>query len=86
MIEEFYYFACNFCDVKSKTIADFKSHVNSVHFPGNGSVPENVSREPDVIVKPRKKENINNDENNRKPGEQIKTKFFHISLRKELTK
>lgn len=43
MIEELYFYTCNFCDVESKSVHDFKSHVNKVHFPANCSEPQNVT-------------------------------------------
>jgi len=44
MIEEFYYFTCNFCDFTTKVFSELKTHVNSIHFPENYEVPQNVSR------------------------------------------
>ena len=67
MIEEFYYYSCNFCNETSKNIVDFKRHVNSVHFPGNGDVPENVSNK-DVV---RQVKIEPGDDLQKKPGEDI---------------
>jgi hypothetical protein len=44
MIEEYYYFTCNFCEYTTKDFSELKTHVNSIHFPENSNVPQNVSR------------------------------------------
>lgn len=50
MIEEFFCYSCNFCDIESETTDDFEHHLNSVHFPGNCVEPQNVRKGGMTIV------------------------------------
>ena len=39
-----YFYTCNFCDIESPNAADFKRHLNGVHFPGESETPKNVTK------------------------------------------
>jgi len=41
----YYRFCCNFCDNEFSKIDHFKKHLDESHFPGNVSVPQNVTKQ-----------------------------------------
>jgi hypothetical protein len=41
---KYYRFCCNFCDNEFSKIDHFKKHLDESHFPGNVSVPQNVTK------------------------------------------